>query len=224
MKAKPQITISEPCNQNWETMEKRNGHNFCEACNKCVTDFSTYSNAEIINALSNSKTEICGRLSQTQLNQLNYRLMLAPKNRNWMKYLGVLAIGAGVFTQNAHAITSKYPTEINKTFATNNVDEQKPLNVKIISGYVFDENKKPLAGIRVVILNTKLFALTDEKGRYEIKLHANFDFKNTNLVVQSVRYSGTLNLNYTKIKQDDFVLPKMETMIMGLIAINKSSS
>ncbi|RZL43589.1 MAG: hypothetical protein EOP00_22455, partial [Pedobacter sp.] len=66
-----EVKIAEPCSQNWEEMENRGENKFCLSCNKSVTDFTGYTNAEIIKILSNTSSETCGRLTQTQLNQLN---------------------------------------------------------------------------------------------------------------------------------------------------------
>lgn len=89
-------------------MEKRDGLNFCQACNKCVIDFTGYSNAEIIKTLASASSEVCGRLTKNQLAQLNYHLAVVPAGRSWMKYLGVLAIGVSIFAQSPSATAAKY--------------------------------------------------------------------------------------------------------------------
>ena len=213
-----EVTIADPCTQNWDEMEKGAGFNFCKACSKNVIDFSGYTNAEIIKVLSNaSSTSICGRLSQTQLNQLNYHLSIVPvTNRNWMKYLGVLAIGASIFIHDAKAETFKKPVEIVKSI-NDRADDKKPIVVKKIYGYVFDVNNKPAAGIRLVLAGTKLFASTDKDGRYEITLDTLFDVKHNQLVVESARYAAVLALDFSKEKQNNLKLNKAEQMIMGVI-------
>lgn len=220
-----EVTIADPCTQNWDEMEKGAGFNFCKACSKNVIDFSGYTNAEIIRVLSNaSGTSICGRLSQTQLTQLNYHLAIVPAtNRNWMKYLGVLAIGASIFIHDAKAETFKKPVEIVKSI-NNNIDDKKPTTVKKVYGYVLDANNKPAEGIRLVIAGTKLFATTDKDGRYEFKLDAQFDTKNNQLVVESVRYAAILNLNFAKEKQNNLKLNKADQMIMGKIMLTPKKS
>ncbi|WP_231427647.1 carboxypeptidase-like regulatory domain-containing protein [Pedobacter sp. Leaf250] len=218
--AQPQISIAEPCNQNWEDMNQKDGFNFCQACNKCVVDFTGYSNAEIIKTLASASSEVCGRLTETQLNQLNYHLVVSPANRSWMKYLGVLAIGVSVFSQNASALTvnPKAKIEISKDKA-DKFDEKKPITIKKISGRILDENKKPLEGIRVIILNTKYYASTDKNGNYEIKFINGIGIDNKILSVQSARFAGNLTLNYATEKQADLVL-KLESMIVGRIMYN----
>lgn len=214
---KPQISIAEPCSQSWDEMGIKNGHNFCEDCSKSVIDFTGYTNAEIIKTLANSSTEVCGRLTKTQINQLNYHLVVAPANKNWMKYLGVLAIGASIFMQTANAAQVKPKTEIVKSINPNK-DNIKPTTVNKINGYVLGEDKKPLSGIRLVIPNTKYYAITDKEGRYEIVFKNGLDPKNNALVVQSARYAATMILNFSREKQVNLILKKEDFMIVGKIA------
>lgn len=214
-----EVTIAEPCSQNWDEMEKGAGFNFCKACSKNVIDFSGYNNAEIIQVLANSGSSVCGRLSQSQLNQLNYHLAVVPtSNRNWMKYLGVMAIGMSVFVMDAKAEKLKTPIEITKTSHTK-TDDKKPLVPKKIYGYVIGADNKAAAGIRLTIVDTKYATLTDKNGRYEIVLDDKFDASKNQLVVESMRYSALLTLDFSKEKQNNLQLKKAEPMIMGKIAI-----
>ncbi|RYD79021.1 MAG: hypothetical protein EOP55_05770 [Sphingobacteriales bacterium] len=214
-----EVKISEPCSQNWEEMENNDENKFCLSCNKSVIDFTGYTNAEILNILANSSAETCGRLTQTQLDQLNYYVTVIPANKNWMKYLGVLAIGASVFIQDAKASAPKPPTEISP--GINKLNRSEPVVVEKIYGYIFDADRKALAGIRVVLTGTKYFALTDKNGKYEIAFKKGFDIKKTTLVVESVRYAASKQINYSIEKQSDLVLNKMEPMIVGKIMVTK---
>jgi hypothetical protein len=214
-----EVTIAEPCLQNWDEMEKREGFNFCNACSKNVIDFSGYTNAEIINVLANAGSSVCGRLSQSQLNQLNYHLSIVPvTNRNWMKYLGVLAIGMSVFATEAKAENLKTPIEITRS-VNNKIDDKKPIVPKKIYGYVIGADNKPAAGIRLAIVDTKFFALTDKNGRYEITLDDMFDVNNNKLAVESMRYGAVLTLDFSKEKQNNLKLKKAEPMIMGKMIV-----
>lgn len=73
-----EVTIAEPCLQNWNEMDRGEGFNFCKACSKNVIDFSGHTNAEIISVLAGASSSVCGRLSHTQLIQLNHHLSIVP--------------------------------------------------------------------------------------------------------------------------------------------------
>lgn len=209
------IQIAEPCTQNWEFMEKRDQERFCEACQKCVVDFSNHSNAEIVKIIASSKEGICGRLTATQLNQLNYYLLAVPSNKNWLKYLGVLAIGASLFVNEAKANSFKEPTVVTVNSEKSTTD-LKPNKVKKIYGYVFDENNKPMVGVRVVVTNSKLSATTDKNGRYEMSISDTLNPKSNFIKVAS--FDNSVALNYKTAKQTNLVL-YARPIIMGKIAI-----
>lgn len=214
-----EVTIAEPCLQNWDEMDKGEGFNFCKACSKNVIDFSGYTNAEIISVLAGASSSVCGRLSQAQLNQLNHHLSVVPTtNRNWMKYLGVLAIGMSIFVMDVRAENLKAPIEITNSI-NNRTDDTKTLAPKKIYGYVIGADNKPAAGIRLAIVNTEFFALTDKNGRYEITLDDKFDVSKNKLVVESLQYHAILTLDFSKVKQNNLKLQKAESMIMGKIMI-----
>ena len=215
------IQIEEPCSEKWETMQSDGERRFCISCNKHVTDFTGYTNAEIIKTLAAASTQVCGRLSPSQLNQLNYHLVVAPKNRNWLKYTGVLAITASFFTQEVMASASNCPTEI---FAYKKTADTKPASVRKIYGYVYDAAKKPLSGIRVVLNNTRYFALTDKNGRYQITLDAKTELNDAMLSIESVRFSASMKVNLLIEKQSDLTLKVMDPMIVGRISFTKKGT
>lgn len=213
-----QIKIAEPCSQKWVEMENHNQDKFCAACSKCVIDFTNYSNAEIIKTLANADSEICGRLSKTQLNQLNYHLIVVPENRNWMKYLGVLAIGASVFFQEANASVPGKPAEIVKTIKGKTLIKNKDIKInREFYGYIFIENGKPAVGLKLQIKNTNLIATTDQNGRYQFTLDDNFDRKLNVLIIKESDYVTEFHLDFNTPKQQNYYPSKVESIILGKI-------
>ncbi|RZK20799.1 MAG: carboxypeptidase regulatory-like domain-containing protein [Pedobacter sp.] len=210
-----QVTIEKPCSQNWEEMEKRDGLNFCQACNKCVIDFTGYSNAEIIKTLASASSEVCGRLTKNQLAQLNYHLAVVPAGRSWMKYLGVLAIGVSIFAQSPSATAASFSVNTEIIKDSNNTDEKKPVKIGKINGRVLGADKKPLKGIKLVISNTKYSALTDDNGRYEIKFTQGIDAKNNVLLINSSKFEAEIAINFSSEKQVDLFAQDRNLMIMG---------
>jgi len=218
-----EVTIAEPCSQNWDEMEKGKGFNFCTACSKNVIDFSGYTNAEIINSLANAGSVVCGRLSQSQLNQLNYHLTVVPtKNRNWMKYLGVLAIGACILSHSAQAATKIKPVELFET--TKNTQKEKadePVILRKVYGFMFSShNKVPMVGLKLRLKGTNLTAVTDKNGRYEFKIDDNLYWKYNELIAEASEYVVAFNLDYKVVQQKDYYAYKAESVVLGKIAVS----
>lgn len=138
-----------------------------------------------------------------------------------MKYLGVLAIGASVFAGDASAQVLKKPVAISNS----NVKSSailKTVSPKKIYGYVFDQNKKPIAGLRIIVVDTKLFAKTDNNGRYEIIIGENSIPKTSLIKVESLKFEGSVRVNLSTSKQANINLQELD-MIMGLIALTNKN-
>jgi len=217
-----EITIAEPCTQNWDEMEKGAGFNFCTACSKNVIDFSGYSNAQIIQTLANASSALCGRLSQSQLSQLNYHLAIVPAtNRNWMKYLGVLAIGASILTHSAEASTIRESVEMVKSENNHQLKRTAdPVILRTVYGFMFLRSKVPMVGLKLRLKGTNLTAVTDKNGRYEFKIDDNLYWKHDELIAEGSEYLVSFKLNNKTVKQQDYYPYKAEYAIMGKISVS----
>lgn len=218
-----EITIAEPCTQNWDEMEKGAGFNFCTACSKNVIDFSGYTNAQIIQTLANASSSVCGRLSKTQLNQLNYYLTIVPAtNRNWMKYLGVLAIGASILVQDANAAPIRESVEMVKSKNDHQLNKpDEPVILRTFYGYMFLKNNTvPMAGLKLRLKGTNITAVTDKNGRYEFKIDDNLYWKYNELVAEGSEYIVAFKLDNKTVKQKDYYPYKATDVILGKISVS----
>jgi len=82
-----QISISNPCTQNWADLEIVEHDRFCQSCQKTVTDFTKLTNGQIIEALCLSGNT-CGRFSVGQLERVNAVLIPPQKTSSfsWKKF------------------------------------------------------------------------------------------------------------------------------------------
>lgn len=97
MSKKIQLTIAEPCHENWENMSPLNKGKFCGSCQKQVIDFSDMSDRQVAEffkkpILSLSKGgSVGGRFMTDQLD----RAIEIPKKRIlWVKYFFQIALPA----------------------------------------------------------------------------------------------------------------------------------
>ena len=78
---KLQLSIPEPCHENWQKMTSTNQGRFCNACAKEVVDFSMMTDIQVLNYFSNLTHEkVCGRALPEQLNRTISR-PISPKKR-----------------------------------------------------------------------------------------------------------------------------------------------
>jgi hypothetical protein len=69
MKKSVQISIPEPCHENWAAMSPQEKGRYCAACSTVVVDFTKMSDLELIEYLAKSKGSTCGNFSQSQLDK-----------------------------------------------------------------------------------------------------------------------------------------------------------
>lgn len=161
---KVNITIPEPCHENWEAMTSVEKGKFCNSCQKKVFDFTSSSDREIINAFQKDNN-LCGRFLNTQLN----RDLVKPKEKStlWLATTTALISLIGV---NEATSQEKAPTEQTGTKIVGKPAAPIIANQEIeVSGVVSDEQKLPLPGATISIKGTNKTTQTDFDGKFTIK-------------------------------------------------------
>jgi hypothetical protein len=70
MKPTLRIEIPEPCNILWNSMtEVANGKRHCGSCDKVLTDFTQWSDEQLINYFTQNNGKLCGQFSKSQLDR-----------------------------------------------------------------------------------------------------------------------------------------------------------
>ncbi|MBL7732480.1 MAG: carboxypeptidase-like regulatory domain-containing protein [Chitinophagaceae bacterium] len=92
MSKKLQLSIAEPCHENWDSMTPSQKGKFCGFCQKQVVDFTHMSDRQVIEFFKKPSTgSVCGRFITDQLD----REMDIPKKRMpWLKYFFSIALPA----------------------------------------------------------------------------------------------------------------------------------
>jgi hypothetical protein len=58
-----QLTIANPCRENWHAMEGGDTQRFCGACNRSVHDLSALTSRQAAELFANNSGKLCGRIS-----------------------------------------------------------------------------------------------------------------------------------------------------------------
>lgn len=153
MSRKIQLTIPEPCHENWDNMTAADKGRFCGSCQKQVVDFSDMSDREIAQFFKKPSTgSVCGRFMQDQLE----RPIEVPRKRiPWIKYFFQFALPAFLFSLKTSGQNNKMGKLIVKT------QPQRPLmgdtiirSEEMISGMTLAK----LQPTTVVVSNTSAVA------------------------------------------------------------------
>ncbi len=168
MATKINISIPQPCHENWQAMTPSEKGRFCDSCQKNVFDFTTASDRQIIEAFNNNES-LCGRFTKSQLN----RDLVIPKEKNsiWLATTSVIVSLLGMGGQEVLAQGEIRIEQTDKKVipenSTSNSNQEKEIN-----GIVSD-NSGPLPGVNVVIKGTTIGTQTDFDGKFSINAKEN---------------------------------------------------
>ncbi|KAB8153582.1 hypothetical protein EZY14_010130 [Kordia sp. TARA_039_SRF] len=175
-----QISIPEPCHENWNEMSPTEKGRFCKVCTKEVIDFTSKSDEEIINHVK-KHNNACGRFYPSQLNR---KLIADRKKRNhWLSYAASLLLPMTLFSQEKTA-DKENPTKVEqldslqfKRLDINSALQRKAKTQKNVSslqikGVVQDEKGIPFPGVTITVNNEKVNKTTDFDGNFSINVRA----------------------------------------------------
>ncbi len=244
MSKKIQLSIAEPCHENWEGMTPVEKGKFCGSCQKQVVDFSNMSDRQVAEFFKKPSTgSVCGRFMTDQLE----RDIETPRKRiPWVKYFFQIALPA-IFISKASAQNIKMgkpavkdtvkripvTTELrtlgmvaprNIEPVVCNVDTNKVLikgEIKfvdkgILKGKIINENGEPVLFATIQIKGLSKGLMADENGFFEIKKEVLLE--NKTIVVSSVGYE-TKEVNVDANSNGDLLI-QLSTKIMTPVVIN----
>ncbi|MFC4818233.1 carboxypeptidase-like regulatory domain-containing protein [Flavobacterium sp. GCM10023249] len=164
---KLQLSIPEPCHENWAQMTPTEKGMFCAACQKNVYDFTNSTDREIIGAYKKNQN-LCGRFLTTQLD----RELVLPKERKsiWLAslFFGMVALFDTKATAQEKPKTEQTDT---KNINTANVPTEtvNQSEEKMITGIVSDASG-PIPGANVVVQGTTRGVQSNFDGTYSIRV------------------------------------------------------
>lgn len=135
MKTFGKITITKPCQENWETMTPTTQGRFCNLCAKNVIDFSVMSSQEIQNySITHASEETCGKFRKEQLSSIIIEIpdQLIAQNQDFKRtFLLALLIVMGTTLFSCKTPTDlKAPIDKVIITATDSISDTTSLNTK----------------------------------------------------------------------------------------------
>ena len=101
---KVQLSIPEPCHENWDAMTPTVQGKFCASCQKAVIDFTEMSDRQLAEFFKKPPSSVCGRFQQDQLNR---NIEIPRKRIPWVRYFFQFSLPAFLISMKAGAQIGK---------------------------------------------------------------------------------------------------------------------
>lgn len=192
---KYQLTIPEPCHEDWNKMTPVQKGRFCSSCEKNVFDFTRATDLQIIETY-NKNNSICGRFLPSQLD----RELFYPKKKKSV-WLATVFFGMITFWNTKMSAQEKPKTEQTEVqhIVVGKIayNPEKENNEITITGIVSDA-VGPLPGVNVIVKGTINGTQTNFDGLFEIKAKKGdtliFSFMGMKEIERSITISRIINV------------------------------
>jgi len=149
MAKKLQLTIAEPCHENWDGMTPVEKGKFCGSCQKQVVDFSDMSDRQVAEFFKKPSTgSVCGRFMTDQLD----RPIGIPRKRiPWVKYFFQIALPAFLVSIKASASKTQGEIKVNKISGKDTTRRPVHTDIKMMGLIARPLTFKPVIGDTIVV-------------------------------------------------------------------------
>jgi CarboxypepD_reg-like domain len=187
------LSIPNPCSENWNNMTPQEKGRFCDACQKCVVDFTAMSDAAVLDYFNKNNGKVCGRFDKRQLDR-----MLIINDIRYQKRFNIAAsllFLSSLGFANTVKPNAVMPLRVQQFYAKSNLletsisasHETSSDEMITIKGNVIDSMKEAMVGASVVLKGTTIGTIADIDGEFTITLSRE-TFKDGILVVSLIGY------------------------------------
>ncbi|MBK8521204.1 MAG: carboxypeptidase-like regulatory domain-containing protein [Chitinophagaceae bacterium] len=178
---KLQLTIPQPCHENWQNMTPTDQGRFCNACAKEVIDFSMMTDTEVLNYFtSRTHDKVCGRALPNQLERTISKPKDPTKRLFW--YWNYLVMFCMFFGKGNGAKAQGGMKPITELSPAKNTDIRgEMIKVgdvnrdisRVITGKIMDTDGNPVSFALVKIKGTAKGVAADANGAYSMRINSN---------------------------------------------------
>lgn len=237
-----QLSIPEPCQQDWNKMTPNEQGRFCTSCSKKVVDFSSMSDTALLQYFNNLKdSNVCGRVYTDQLER-SIQPLAKPRKKifaYWQYLLAfVLMLTKGQWAKAQGGISKGEMKAITKIGDTIMFPTQTPITNEIMVGgltsrrargveelmadkiqelQIIDTAGLPIQSASVTLFPANKTFVTDEEGYADISHYPLTD----SIEVSAIGYTSN-KLSVKNIRNDQVVLEKTSVLLDEVVV--KSSA
>ena len=165
MKQPLQLSVPQPCHEDWHAMTPQQQGRFCNSCQKTVVDFTSMSDRQVLDYFAHTAGNVCGRFCSDQLNR-NLSVPAVSSSKTGWKWLMAAVASLSLVSRKVQAQVQSQETSVEQMTVKGDTILQGVQSAKaiIIKGRVTDKRKKPVEGASVMV-NSK-GTVTDSNGNF----------------------------------------------------------
>lgn len=176
MSKRIQLSVTDPCHENWDNMTASEQGRYCESCQKQVIDFTNMSDSQLAAFFKKpSSGSLCGRFFDDQLNR---DIEIPGKRIPWIRYFFQIVLPAFLVTAKASAQGKAKPPKTAKVSTSERMmlgaiaplPTLKTLVERVnINGRVLDEEGVGVPFASVMIKGATRGIAADSAGFFKIR-------------------------------------------------------
>jgi len=170
MRKRLDISIKNPCQENWAAFDKQGDFGLCRKCEFSIVDFTNKSGGEIEEYLSKNRGKVCGLLRQDQL------YSFSQNEYSIFRKITLATLGLLTITTISQALPTKIEIKPSIEIAVGRNNQQDILIRNILTvekfrffGTVISQgDSSEIPGVNILVKGTQNGVTTDIKGKFEI--------------------------------------------------------
>jgi len=218
-----QLTIAEPCHESWDKMTPNEQGRFCNSCAKTVVDFSSMTDAQLIQYFLQLKgQDVCGNIHQEQL-QRTMSALPAPRKKLF-RYWQYAAASLIMFFKAPQAkAQGAISSRITQTDSSRGSSSKKTATAPLLKRIaITDLDGKSIAGANVQFLSDKKLLITDgsgiiflnKKNENETLLISAVGYENKTITIKDIEF-GTVKMDYDIRSLENVVVQSGSNVVRG---------
>lgn len=188
-----QITIPNPCNEDWNSMHAKEAGRLCAKCETVVVDFSILSDDELIHHIRSGKYH-CGRFNEEQLEAVYYIRDEEQKRKKYWSSIAAAIVAGMLQLSTSYAQTPQLtaPRMVSKAIGPKEIKTKQEVPVdKITIKLMNATSNTPISGLNFTLNNGEVLK-TDSYGMYEL------------ILTDSINQAKKIKFNYQGRKSSRF--------------------
>lgn len=170
MKEQLKLTVSNPCQENWNSFTQTEKGGFCSNCQKEVIDFTQFSDQQLITYFKEQQGNTCGKFSPRQLNRYHELVPIVSPKMGLKQFKMALAACVlfliskpAISLPNQPSSAAPMITQHQSREPIQAPDNNDPIKV---SGKVVDEYGEVLPAVSVILKGSDKGTSTDIDGKF----------------------------------------------------------